>query len=175
MKEALKVKVISLSDEARTIRRLEQRELDKVYNNKDPDVMVKYFEKRVNRYHNSSNFENDFDAPYRFDYSERELERWKRKAKNALAKQNANTYNSKYYNLHTHRKGIVAFEARHTHLAYGFLLGIPYHSMERDARFTPDWDKVFTMVKKYGDKDDLSRWDSWLQIAKGNSVSQAAA
>ena len=52
--------------------------------------------------------------------------------------------------LADHRKGIVRTEARHTHLAYGFLRGRDYHQMESSTHEAPNWDKVRKMVEKYG-------------------------
>jgi hypothetical protein len=52
--------------------------------------------------------------------------------------------------LALHRKGPVRFEARHTHLAYGFLRGLEYRQMEQKAHTPPDWDKVRRMIERYG-------------------------
>ncbi|MEE8114492.1 MAG: hypothetical protein V3T23_09055 [Nitrososphaerales archaeon] len=61
--------------------------------------------------------------------------------------------------LALHRKGIVRTEARHTHLAYGFLRGREYRQMERTTHEAPDWDKVRKMVDKYGSHLDWSSED----------------
>ena len=52
--------------------------------------------------------------------------------------------------LALHRTGVVRREARHTHLAYGFLRGKEYRQIEPKAHIAPDWDKVRKMVEKYG-------------------------
>ena len=49
-----------------------------------------------------------------------------------------------------HRRGIVRFEARHTHLAYGFLRGLECRQMEQKAFEAPDWAKVKRMIERYG-------------------------
>ncbi len=61
--------------------------------------------------------------------------------------------------LALHRKGIVRFEARHTHLAYGFLRGREYRQIENKAREAPDWAKVRKMIEKYGTHLDGSSED----------------
>ena len=52
--------------------------------------------------------------------------------------------------LYYHRIGVVRYEARHTHLAYGFLRGREYHQIEKKAHTAPNWEKVRRMVQKYG-------------------------
>lgn len=52
--------------------------------------------------------------------------------------------------LQDHRKGIVRTEARHTHLAYGFVRGLEYHQMESTTHEAPNWEKVRKMVERYG-------------------------
>lgn len=53
--------------------------------------------------------------------------------------------------LHLHRVGIVRNEARHAHLAYGFIRGRAHEQMEKNK---PPFDqkKVQYMVEKYGPK-----------------------
>lgn len=53
--------------------------------------------------------------------------------------------------LHQHRVRQVRSEARHTHLAYGFLRGKTYQQIEPSGSYTlPDWNSVAAMLKKYG-------------------------
>lgn len=59
--------------------------------------------------------------------------------------------------LYRHRIDVVRYEARHTHLAYGFLRGRSYEQMEQKAHVAPDWKKVRKMVEKYG--SHLEGWD----------------
>jgi len=59
--------------------------------------------------------------------------------------------------LQDHRKGIVRYEARHTHLAYGFIRGREYHQMESSTHESPNWERVRKMVEKYG---SYVVWDS---------------
>jgi hypothetical protein len=92
--------------------------------------------------------------------------------------------------LYLHRIGTVRIEARHTHLAYGFLRGREYHQIETSAHSAPDWKKVRKMIEKYGahlanwhldesytsykercdqykvDKEEvLKRFDEWIKAA----------
>ena len=52
--------------------------------------------------------------------------------------------------LSRHRRGIVRWEARHAHLAYGFVRGRTLAQMEPKSDTTPDWEKIRKMLKKYG-------------------------
>ena len=52
--------------------------------------------------------------------------------------------------LHLHRVGIVRYESRLTHLAYGFLGGRDYLTIENKAYELPDWARVKKMVSEYG-------------------------
>lgn len=55
--------------------------------------------------------------------------------------------------LTIHRREVVRDEARHTHLAYGFIRGLTFDQMERTQRSLPDWNRVRAMTKKYGPKN----------------------
>lgn len=54
--------------------------------------------------------------------------------------------------LHRHRVLVVRSEARATHLAYGFIRGRTLEQMEAssDPAAPPNWDKVRSMLKRYG-------------------------
>ena len=52
--------------------------------------------------------------------------------------------------LYLHRIGIVRSVARHALLAYGFLRGMDYTKLERNAKVAPDWADVRTQVKLFG-------------------------
>lgn len=52
--------------------------------------------------------------------------------------------------LHLHRTGIVRYEARHTHIAYGLLRGRSIDQIEPRAKEPPNMGKVEAMLKKYG-------------------------
>lgn len=78
--------------------------------------------------------------------------------------------------LREHRKKIVRPESRHTHLAYAFLRGRPYKTVEPKAHTEPDWIRARKMVERYGvvweenqtmaeyekkQKELLARFDRW--------------
>lgn len=52
--------------------------------------------------------------------------------------------------LRDHRTWTVRHAARETLLAYQFLRGVPYETVERPDSIPPDWQSVLKMVKKYG-------------------------
>lgn len=64
--------------------------------------------------------------------------------------------------LKEHRRGVVREEARCSLLAYGYLRGRPYKSMEAKCYEQPRWDKVESIVKRFkpiGANDiDLKLW-----------------
>lgn len=54
--------------------------------------------------------------------------------------------------LYLHRKGVVRYETRATHIAYGMVKGVPLERIEqpvqpRDAAL---WKKVHSMIERYG-------------------------
>jgi hypothetical protein len=54
------------------------------------------------------------------------------------------------YELSEHRRGVVRAAARNTQLAYAFLKGRTYRSVEAKATTPPNWKEVERMVKQYG-------------------------
>lgn len=52
--------------------------------------------------------------------------------------------------LYLHRIHVVRRTARTTLLAYGFVRGRTYESMEKKCRIKPNWKEVETLVKRYG-------------------------
>lgn len=57
--------------------------------------------------------------------------------------------------LHWHRIGVVRYEARATHIAYGLIRGRPLERIERsETRTEALWEKVRAMIKKYGPAAD---------------------
>jgi hypothetical protein len=49
-----------------------------------------------------------------------------------------------------HRRNEVRGEARHTHIAYGYVLGRTYAQIEPGAKRVVDWHKVSYMILQYG-------------------------
>ena len=54
--------------------------------------------------------------------------------------------------LQSHRKGVVRTEARASHLAYAFIRGKAYRTVEATVRAgnEPDWEKVTDLVWRFG-------------------------
>jgi hypothetical protein len=52
--------------------------------------------------------------------------------------------------LHWHRIGRVRQAARNTHLAYSYIRGRAYHTVERTSHTSPNWKEVERMVNRYG-------------------------
>lgn len=69
-------------------------------------------------------------------------------------------YSYEHVSLREHRKHTVGSEARHSHLAYGFLKGIPYHVMERTCKDNnkPDLDKVKSIAERFWHKPIRREW-----------------
>lgn len=60
--------------------------------------------------------------------------------------------------LHLHRVGVVRYEARATHLAYGLIRGRSVEQIEQRATRTEElWKRVRSMVDKYGPLDRAER------------------
>lgn len=115
-----------------------------------------------------------------------------------IKKETKGNYPSSIKNgLYLHRVNVVRHEARHTHLALGFLKGRSYRQMEPKLTRAcePDWKKVRKMVEKYGSpllswdyntesyrkygercekskEEVLARFDQWVQTAQTEEVVQ---
>ena len=86
--------------------------------------------------------------------------------------------------LKSHRRFEVRRESRASHLAYGFLRGMPYLRIENTCYEAPDWDRVARLVQSFDPKgisplpnvrsnalqvikDDLKTWsETKLDVAK---------
>jgi hypothetical protein len=69
-----------------------------------------------------------------------------------------------WFGLNAHRTFDVRREARSSHLAYGFLRGVPYRAMEEKAHEAPNWKRVEQLVTKYGEGDPrerMQRFSEW--------------
>ena len=78
------------------------------------------------------------------------------------------------YSLQQHRKTIVRWEARATHLARGYLTGMPLQALERKWKHPGQfWTHIYPplerMVKKYGSGELATDLRDWT-----NPVDQAA-
>lgn len=93
----------------------------------------------------------------------------------ATAEQLAETaqyHDEVFRSLHDHRRGAVRNEARHAHLAYGFLYGRDYASMEvANTTDPPDWNAVWLMVNRF--TDPSLRSDRAFAVMFANWVAEA--
>jgi len=70
--------------------------------------------------------------------------------------------------LYFHRTKDIRPELRCANLAYGFLKGIPYKTMETKAYTQPDWTRVRKLAEKFGEDDSrviAQRYAQWLSEA----------
>lgn len=76
---------------------------------------------------------------------------------------------STLWGLRHHRIYDVRGESRSSHVAYGFLRGLPYRRIEANTKTAPDWSRVEALVKKYGDddpRDRMQRFSEWKEAAE---------
>lgn len=66
-----------------------------------------------------------------------------------------------FWGLRYHRIADVRHEARAAHVAYGFLRGRTYEQVEGSAQSSPNWERVESLVKKYGAPGDRERFAEW--------------
>ena len=59
--------------------------------------------------------------------------------------------------LTAHRRYVLRPEARSAHIAYGLIRGREYYEMEPTHITEPDWNRVKSLVKKYGTRSDECR------------------
>ena len=73
-----------------------------------------------------------------------------------------------FWGLRHHRMWDVRSESRSSHVAYGFLRGLPYSRIEANTKSEPDWSRVEALVKKYGEddpRDRMQRFSEWKEAA----------
>ena len=59
-------------------------------------------------------------------------------------------------------------ESRASHIAYGFLNGLPYNRVEANCKTPPNWSRVEDLVRKYGEDDVrvwMQRFAEWKEVA----------
>jgi hypothetical protein len=69
-----------------------------------------------------------------------------------IRKEELRTHGQMRFELWHHRVSVVRSEARHAHLALGFIRGRSLEQMEPKSDIPPQWDKIHAMCKKYGPK-----------------------
>lgn len=75
----------------------------------------------------------------------------------------------KFFNLHRFRVNVLRKEARDTQLAYGFLKGIAFATMEQRRYTNPDFVNIERIVMNNTDEDERvvqQRYAEWVAMAK---------
>jgi hypothetical protein len=81
----------------------------------------------------------------------RRIER-KLKSKPGFRIEGSNTRKA-FKSIQDHRRQDIRSEARHSHLAYGFLRGRAYAEIERSTYTNPDWGRVLRIARRFSDED----------------------
>lgn len=141
----LKIKIVNLADEARTIRAEERKAL------------------RAHR------------AEYATEMVEKSVRPDRRNAPPGAVFENRKVlvpylpsdraFCPAYQSLHGHRKGTVRHVARENLLAYGFLRGMPYSAMEARCDEAPNFESIKKIAARFSDAT-LTEWEVWLEEAK---------
>lgn len=122
-------------------------------------------------------------------YIRRQENKWKQRARNSRQRQKqtgndirvqeSQSYaETNFWTLRNHRKSMKS-DARNTHLAYGFMRGVPYSRMEQLCYGVykgygvtePQWSRIEAIVEKFS-KDEpmpqvfLQAFHEWLEDAK---------
>lgn len=66
----------------------------------------------------------------------------------------------RWFDLQRHRRFVVRPHARAALLAYGYMRGTPYRRMEAKTHEKPNWDTVISNIKKFGEFNE-SYFDQW--------------
>lgn len=175
MLDYLKVKLIDLAYEAKTIRRLENKRLQKAaYARRMTQLQEKilWHEKEITRLKHAHNgLRGDaLDLQGRIAAHELSVKILKRQHNNTTMTPANVEYNSKvYWGLRQHRIDNVRKEARITALAYGFLKGKAFKQIEGTSYSHPNWNRIETLVMRYGEDYDVEarreRFRKWKEDA----------
>lgn len=192
-KTDLRIKIISLADEARTIRRYENKANYEAFKLRSKSlVSAKYggpLPDMPEELQNELGRRVTPAAERAYDAGERGMQRAQelgnRVAKKVIRKfirdgfskeqilampgvAKSLRYTAKAADLRQHRTGIVRHESRHSQLAYAFLRGKPYCKTEDKACSYPNWDKVQKIAQRFSEEDSrvvAQRFEQWRQEA----------
>ena len=176
----LKVKILSLTEEAKIIRRMETKRKQQAAYARDMyhvERRIAFHEKEMTRLEYAFN-KNEFDLDTDYDemdarcqWHELEIKRLQRQANKKIEPTEITDAETVYTGLHLHRVNEVRKEARSAYLAYGFLRGLAYWEMEECAYTQPNWVRIKVLALKYGGKtnDELPaldvRFEEWKKEA----------
>lgn len=147
MKVYLKIKIKSLAEEAKMIRREERKQ--------NPGHRARV---RARRY---------LAGKTKACASHETHARKQAEAKKVLRQRSEKAMDA-FFGLRHHRTIEVRDESRSSHVAYGFLRGLDYKRVENSAKTEPDWTRVEQLVKKYGEgdvRDRMQRFSEWKSAA----------
>lgn len=111
-------------------------------------------------------------------YESRAIRRIEQKLKNAARNPKLAHLGDERLSLYNHRKELSA-HSRNTLLAYGFLKGKPYLSIENKRYSNPNWLEISRMAAKYGpggnviNKQDFETWKTAAGDPAKRDVAQA--
>jgi hypothetical protein len=146
MKAYLKIKIKSLAAEATMIRREERKH--------NPGHRARVQARRLLEY------KTKIDHPGELANMDVRRSRAFRLLKNKPTEHAMKAF----WGLRHHRTWDVRNEARSSHVAYGFLRGLPYSRIEGSAKTSPDWSRVEALIRKYGEddiRDRMQRFAEW--------------
>ncbi|HYT41509.1 MAG TPA: hypothetical protein VEP90_04140 [Methylomirabilota bacterium] len=183
----LKVKIYSLAEEAKYIRKQEQKRKRKAAYARDHvhyDRRVAWHIKQIARLQHRKIVEYSADVTDiqkwkeshkhdAIDYDERiqwhkmEILRLQRQHNTTHITQETVNYNERIRGgLRLHRIWDVRSEARATYVAYAFLRGLEYEDVEPASQSSPQWGRVRDLVQKYGERgtyqDRLEKLAEWV-------------
>jgi len=159
MLDYLKVKVLSLTEEAKIIRNFENSCLRKAaYARRMAflDRQIAFHTKEIARLKNAHNGSKGDPLNIQGRICAHELEL------KVLARQHNNTkvvpahvedHFNRYWGMHQHRIFDIRKEARTAQLAYGFLKGKPFREIENRSYSQPNWDRIEKLAIRYGEVD----------------------
>lgn len=90
-----------------------------------------------------------------------------RSAKSRLKGSSSDYHYRVFFGLRDHRLGLRP-DTRDANIAYGFLKGHEYTSIERTAFSQPNWKRIQTLVEKYGEGDKeerMAKFATWKTAA----------
>ena len=176
----LKVKIYSLAEEAKYIRKQEQKRKRKAAYARDHvhyDRRVAWHQKEITRLehrkiveHSTEHVPNEvlnqlYDE--RIQWHKLEILRLQRQHNTTHITQETVNYNERIRGgLRLHRIWDVRSEARATYVAYAFLRGLEYEDVEPASQSSPQWGRVRDLVQKYGERgtyqDRLEKLAEWV-------------
>lgn len=99
------------------------------------------------------------------------IRRWERRLLAAARSGKAPDAKDRFWSIRNHRKDDIAPEARATVLAFGFLRGRPYKTMEQRRYSDPNWSQILRMATEYGATEGTrltftdEDWKAWRAAA----------